>query len=103
VTSSLLAVALVLRQGVRRSIRAFVALMSALSVPAVILRDDWSERLAEAKLSGGLVLALIVTMTFVRVATIRSPSIMRCGAYLVRQPPGRRYATLSLGAPMFFR
>jgi hypothetical protein len=101
VAATLFAVVMMLWNGVRGSIWVFVSVMAIPTALALATREDWPRLLAEAVLSGGLVLSLMVTMTIVRVATIESPAILRCGEFLVQQPPGRRYAALSLGAHVF--
>lgn len=67
-----------------------LAVVAVKEAPAAILLHA----LAEASFGVGLLMAL----GFLREAAETSPLVHACGEQMVRQPPGRRYAVLTLGS-----
>jgi len=80
--------------------RRMLGMASVLAVAALTLADAPLD-LALAALRPGLFLAVFIScVNMLRTAARQSPFIRRCGMLVVNQPPGRRYALLSLGSAM---
>lgn len=81
----------------------FIVIAAALTVAQFALRPF--EAALAAVLEGGQLAAFIAAF-FIALATLRqaadtSPAIRRCGHFLAQQPPGRRYAALTVGGTLF--
>ncbi|MEM9782312.1 MAG: hypothetical protein AAF899_07530 [Pseudomonadota bacterium] len=81
--------------------RIFVAIGAALAVIAAATRDDWWAMLADGLASSAFIAAFFTAQACLRSAAVRSPAIEACGRYIADQPPGRRYAALTIGAQGF--
>ncbi len=82
-----------------------VLILSAIGVIFVafgtLTRSDMLELMAAAIIRSGSVVAIFVSLLTLRSAVNDIPGIVRSGLYLVSQPPGRRYAALTLGSQLF--
>lgn len=83
------------------SSRIFVLIGLALVAWAAVALPDWPASTLTALGRGALVIALFTALTALRGAATRSPGILACGRFLARQPPGRRYAALTVGGHLF--
>ncbi len=79
----------------------FVAIGLMLFVAALVTRSDWQAITQAALNSAAFIAAFFTALTFLRSASASSPSIDECGRYLAEQPPGRRYAALTIGGHLF--
>ncbi len=65
----------------------------------------WGENALQTLSSGIATAAFIATflaaLTALKYVAATSPAIQRCGRFLSQQPPGRRYAALTVGGQMF--
>ncbi|MBC7906077.1 MAG: hypothetical protein H7Y60_04930 [Rhodospirillaceae bacterium] len=82
------------RSGPRRVLLA--ALLSA--VAALAFHPAPATLLVTAGTLAAAIIGLFASLGFLREAAGTSPLIQRCGKLMVHQPPGRRYAVLSLGS-----
>lgn len=94
-------IALILMVQVRWSRRIFVILAAALIAVAAATRADWA-----GMVDAGLGKAAFIGAFFTALATLRNASgtsavIATCGRFLAQQPPGRRYAALTVGGQLF--
>ncbi len=65
----------------------------------------WNDN-AELTLTAGFSTAAFIAVFFAALTTLKyvaatSPAIQRCGRFLAQQPPGRRYAALTVGGQLF--
>ncbi len=81
--------------------KAMVLIVVAIGAVCYFQLDVSGQLLLEAMRRAGFFVALFVAIGLLREATEVSPSIQRCGEYLVAQPPSRRYLTLALGSHVF--
>ena len=79
----------------------FVAIGVALSLGAMMTRSAWPEMIEAALRSAAFIAAFFTALTFLRNASSSSTSIEKCGRFLAEQPPGRRYAALTVGGHLF--
>ncbi|MEI7613892.1 MAG: hypothetical protein WCK63_13385 [Betaproteobacteria bacterium] len=86
---------------VRWSRRAFVAIGLALSVFAVLSRDDGWALVAQALAAGGFIIGFFIALSSLRTAAGSSASIRHCGEYLASRTPGKRYLALTTGGHLF--
>lgn len=86
---------------VRWSRRAFVLTGILLVIIAFATREDWLSLSEAALKSASFIGAFFVALAWLREAAGSSPAMQRCGRYLASQPPGRRYAALTLGGHLF--
>ncbi len=96
-----LAVLALLTLRVRRSRQAFVAVGAVLSLLLVLSHPDWRAVLLRGCYSAGFIGAFFTALTTLRNVAETSPAIGRAGRFLAGQPPGRRYAALTLGGHLF--
>ena len=80
---------------------AFILVAVVISVITVIVDPNW-----QASIERGLGIAAFIAAFFTALTTLRhaaqtSPTIQACGKFLASQPPGRRYAALTVGGQMF--
>ena len=85
----------------RRGHYIFLAIGFALILLAAATRDDWAEGIGRAVLSGSLIIGVFTALTALRSAAVGSSEIIECGRFLARQPPGLRYAALTMGGHLF--
>lgn len=79
----------------------FLAVSLGLALWAALSRDDAAAILAKALVSAAFIAGFFVALAWLRHAAGGSPAIQRCGQYLSEQPPGRRYAALTVGGHLF--
>jgi hypothetical protein len=80
---------------------AFLAVGALLVAAARAAREDWGALVADGLSAAAFVAAFFTATTALRHAAIESEAIRACGRFLAEQPPGRRYAALSLGGHLF--
>ncbi len=85
------------RLGVRE--RALVGICLALA--ALLQAAGDAADLAKALDQASFLAAFIQTMGLLREAAAHSPAVQRCGLYLTRQPPPRRYLAIHAGGHLF--
>lgn len=86
---------------VRDGVRLFVVVALALTGAEVALNPDGWATVRAGLLTSGFFLAFFCALTTLRNAASTSPAMESAGTYLARQPPGRRYLALSVGAQAF--
>ncbi|MGB8623849.1 MAG: hypothetical protein WCD16_13625 [Paracoccaceae bacterium] len=79
----------------------FVAVGFALAAAAFMFRADWLGSIEVALRRAAFISAFFTALTSLRNAADSSPAIQVCGRFLAQQPPGRRYAALTLGGQLF--
>ncbi|MFV0410276.1 MAG: hypothetical protein ACK5LJ_11460, partial [Paracoccus sp. (in: a-proteobacteria)] len=79
----------------------FIAIGLALAITAILTRDDWAVGIERAILGGSLVIGVFTALSALRSAAVGSMEILECGRFLARQPPGLRYAALTMGGHLF--
>lgn len=86
---------------VRPSRKAFVAVGLALTLWSFAVNPDWLSVVGRGAASAGFIGAFFGALATLRNVAQTSPAIGAAGRYLASQPPGRRYAALSLGGHLF--
>jgi hypothetical protein len=86
---------------VRRTRLMFVATAILLSVLLVLFVPDWKAVLVKGVRSAAFIAAFFTALSTLRNVAQTSPAISAGGTFLALQPPGRRYAALTLGGVMF--
>jgi len=81
--------------------RAFVLIGLALFIAALVTRSDWLQIIEAGLQSAAFIAAFFTASACLRNASATSPSIAESGRYLAHQPPGRRYAALTVGGHLF--
>ncbi len=81
--------------------RVFVAIGLVLAVLALVLLPDGWAVIGRALDSAAFIAAFFTALATLRHASASSTAIARCGRFLAQQPPGRRYAALTLGGQLF--
>lgn len=94
-------VVLLFAPGTRWSRKAFVALGLVLTVWLIAVEPEWQAVVLRGTGSAAFIGALFSALATLRSVAESSPTIRRSGRYLASQPPGRRYAALSLGGHLF--
>lgn len=79
----------------------FVVVGAALFADAVSTRADWLAITVSALNSATFIAAFFTALTLLASASASSPAIAECGRFLAEQPPGRRYAALTVGGHLF--
>lgn len=79
----------------------FVVLGMTLFAIAFGSRPDWPGLTLAALKTAAFIAAFFTALTSLRNASASSPSIATCGNFLAEQPPGRRYAALTVGGHLF--
>lgn len=79
----------------------FIAIGIALTLTAILTRPDWAQGVGRAILGGSLVIGVFTALSALRSAAVGSQEILECGRFLARQPPGLRYAALTMGGHLF--
>jgi hypothetical protein len=92
---------LVLATQVRMTRLVFVAIGLALAAAAAATREDWLAPIDDGLRRAAFIAAFFTALTSLRHAADTSPAIQTCGRFLAQQPPGRRYAALTLGGQLF--
>lgn len=96
-----LAVLALLALRVRASRKAFVAVGVALTSALMLAQPDWQAVVLRACYSSAFIAAFFTALSTLRNVAETSPAIGRAGRFLAGQPPGRRYAALTLGGLLF--
>lgn len=91
----------VLSTQVRWTRNIFVIVGLVLSAGAFATRQDWTGLLETALGKAAFIAAFFTALTSLRHAADTSPAIQICGRFLAGQPPGRRYAALTVGGQVF--
>lgn len=81
--------------------RIFILTALALTISAYATNTDWLAMTNGALNSAAFIAAFFTALTSLRSASASSPAIERCGHFLAEQPPGRRYAALTIGGHLF--
>ncbi|MGM0586436.1 MAG: hypothetical protein ACQEUZ_17455 [Pseudomonadota bacterium] len=79
----------------------FAAVGAALTALAAATLPDWPALLARALDKAAFIAAFFAALATLRHAAEGSAAIRACGRFLAAQPPGRRYAALTLGGQLF--
>ena len=95
------AVIVLLVPGVRWSRRAFVAVALVLSAVLALRQPGWSAIVLDGLAKSAFIAAFFIALSTLRNVAETSPAIQRGGAFLAEQPPGRRYAALTMGGHLF--
>lgn len=86
---------------VRLSRQAFVAVAAGLSAALALTDPDWGETVVRGLTAAAFIGAFFAALSTLRNVAETSPAIQRAGAFLAAQPPGRRYAALTVGGQAF--
>ena len=86
---------------VGRASLAFLAVGLALVGATALLSPTPGADVREAAALAGFIGAFFTALSLLRHVADTSPAIRRCGRYLANQPPGRRYAALTVGGQLF--
>lgn len=81
--------------------RIFVLVAAALAIGAMATREDWLAIIEKALTTGAFIAAFFTALSTLRNASSSSETIRVCGSFLAQQPPGRRYAALTVGGHLF--
>ena len=81
--------------------RMFVLVAVLITVVQAAVHDDWVAQTVHGLFVAAFVTAFFSALTTLRHAAQTSPAIAACGRFLANQPPGRRYAALSVGGQLF--
>ncbi|MGP6086507.1 hypothetical protein [Antarctobacter jejuensis] len=86
---------------VRRSRQGFVLVGLILTGCAYVFLPVWQAVVLRALGSAAFIAAFFAALTTLRNVAESSPAIRAAGTYLAEQPPGRRYAALTVGSHLF--
>ena len=92
---------LILTAHVTMARRAFVLVGLLLSVVNLVWNPDWQTTLISGFSTTAFIAVFFTALTTLKFAAETSPAIQSCGRFLSRQPPGRRYAALTVGGQLF--
>ncbi len=81
--------------------RIYVLVAVTLSAINLIWNEQALQTLTSGFSTGSFIAAFFVALTTLKYAAASSPSIQSCGRFLAQQPPGRRYAALTVGGQLF--
>jgi hypothetical protein len=84
--------------GANRKGRIMLGLGLVASLAALVLLPAGPALLVRAATEAAAIIGLFTALGFLREAAETSSLVQRCGELMVRQPPGRRYAVLTLGS-----
>ena len=98
---AVLAILALLTLRVRNSRRAFVAVGAVLTLWLGLADPEWQGAALRGCYSAGFIGAFFTALSTLRNVAETSPAIGRAGRFLASQPPGRRYAALTLGGQLF--
>lgn len=101
VPAVVLAIVALLALRVRPSRKAFVAVGALLTLWLVQSDPDWQAVALRGCYSAGFIGAFFTALSTLRNVAETSPAIGKAGRFLAGQPPGRRYAALTLGGQLF--
>ena len=86
---------------VRLTRKAFVVVGLVLTAWVALSADDWLSLARQGLEKAAFVAAFFVALSTLRNAAESSPALRKGGAFLAAQPPGRRYAALTVGGHLF--
>ena len=86
---------------VRLSRKAFVAVALLIGIALFATDPDWRGILIRGLETSAFIGAFFTALSTLRTVAQTSPAIQRAGTFLAGQPPGRRYAALTLGGQAF--
>ncbi len=86
---------------VRASRQAFIAVAVVLSAALALTQDDWFAIVITGLNTAAFIGAFFTALSTLRTVAQTSPAIQRAGTFLAGQPPGRRYAALTVGGQAF--
>ncbi|WP_068112244.1 hypothetical protein [Tropicimonas marinistellae] len=92
---------LLLAMRVRFSRKVFVLAALALTGFLVAYVPDWQDVVADGLRTASFIAAFFMALATLRNVSETSPAIAEGGTFLAAQPPGRRYAALTLGGHLF--
>lgn len=96
-----LALVLILFFQVRLARKAFVAVALLISIALFMTNPDWLPIVLRGMETAGFIGAFFAALSTLRNVAGTSPAIQRAGTFLAGQPPGRRYAALTVGGQAF--
>ncbi|MDF1708260.1 MAG: hypothetical protein P1U72_09210 [Paracoccaceae bacterium] len=96
-----LALVAILLFQVRLSRKAFIAVAVLISVALVATHPDWRGIITRGLETAAFIGAFFTALSTLRTVAQTSPAIQRAGTFLAGQPPGRRYAALTVGGQAF--
>ena len=96
-----LSVIVLLSLRVRVAQLAFVLAGIALTLWLIVSNADWQTITLAALDRAAFIAAFFTALATLRNVAATSPALRRAGGFLAAQPPGRRYAALSLGGHLF--
>jgi hypothetical protein len=79
----------------------FIALAVVLTLITIHTLPDWLPRVEKGLGTAAFIGAFFCALNTLRNAAGSSPAIEKCGIFLAQQPPGRRYAALTVGTQAF--
>jgi len=85
-------------RGANRKGRIMLALGGLAAIAALLTLPAAPALLLKAATEAAAIIGLFTALGFLREAAETSGLVQRCGEWMVRQPPGRRYAVLTLGS-----
>ena len=77
--------------------RILLALAVGLTLAAALLADDFPLLIEHALSRAAFLAAFMILLALLREGAVTSGAVLAVGRYLTRQPPGRRYAAISVG------
>lgn len=96
-----LAAMAILAPRVRWGRKVFILVALALTAVSAASQEDWVETVERGLSTAEFVVAFFCALSTLGNAAATSPAIGDCGRYLAQQPPGRRYAALTVGGQLF--
>ncbi|MBV7396614.1 hypothetical protein [Mameliella sediminis] len=86
---------------VARSRQGFILAAVLLTAVAAATLPGWQETILRGFASAAFIGAFFAALTTLRNVAETSPAIRAAGSFLAEQPPGRRYAALTVGSHLF--
>ena len=86
---------------VRLSRKAFIAVAVLIAIALALTDPDWLNIVIRGLETAAFIGAFFSALSTLRNVAETSPAIQRAGAFLAGQPPGRRYAALTVGGQAF--
>jgi len=86
---------------VRLSRKAFIAVGFLIGITLVATNPDWRGIMTRGLDTAAFIGAFFTALSTLRTVAQTSPAIQRAGTFLAGQPPGRRYAALTVGGQAF--
>jgi hypothetical protein len=86
---------------VRLSRKAFVVVAVLITLALAATNPDWRAIVSRGLETAAFIGAFFTALSSLRTVAQTSPAIQRAGTFLAAQPPGRRYAALTVGGQAF--